>query len=317
MVVAGSAVLVLWVVAERLRIGMHGVRTATLAFVLVAAWRLAPEGADGVLRLRVMAVGNAAGQLLILPNGRALVCDLGSNPLYDLVQWTAGPLLAHDRIPQVDAAVISHPNLDHYSSIPDLAERYGIDQLLVSPFFAENGPSVRGALRLVRKMAELKVPVRVISKGAAFRGTGEAVIEVLWPPAMGWRSNGDPNEESLVLSVSWSGRRILLCGDIGPEAQSALISSTNLKADVLVLPHHGKLEPTTPAFLRAVNPKVCIRSSGRHDADQPEGIRSVMAGRVYFNTADVGAVRIDLFPGGIRAYTGHADLPVRLVDTGD
>jgi competence protein ComEC len=236
-----------------------------------------------------------------------MVCDLGSNPLYDLVQWTAGPLLARDRIAHIDAVMVSHPNLDHYSSIPDLAERRWFDELIVSPYFTEPGPSAPGARKLLARVGQLGIPLRTLSRGDRFEGTGGAITEVLWPPGKGWKPAADPNDASIVLSVSWAGRRILLCGDLGPESQMALIASTDLKADVLVLPHHGKVEPTTPALLRAVDPKICIRSSGRRDPSQQEGIRALMTGRAYLNTADVGAVRVDLSPGGVRAYRGAND----------
>jgi len=48
------------------------------------------------------------------------------------------------------------------------------------------------------------------------------------------------------------------------------MTSADLKADVLVLPHHGKVVPTTKGFLNAVDPILCIRSSGRRDAEAPK-----------------------------------------------
>lgn len=307
LVIAGTGMLLLWVVAERLRVSRHTVAVATLGLVLVGVYRLAPAGPSGTLRLRVLAVGNASAQLLTFPNGRTLVCDLGSSPLYDLVQWTGGPVLGRDRIAWIDAAIVSHPNLDHYSAIPDLAERRSLGQLIVSPYFKEAGPSAGGAAKLLGRMKELCVPVRTMACGGRLEGTGEAEVDVLWPPAREWQSNGDPNDASIVLRIGWAGRRILLCGDIGQEPQMALMSSADLKADVLVLPHHGKIEATTPAFIAAVDPRICIRSSGRHDDDRPGGLRTLAAGRMYFNTAEVGAVRVDLAVGGVRAYQGARD----------
>ncbi len=215
--------------------------------------------------------------------------------------------MGRDRIAWIDAAIVSHPNLDHYSAIPDLAERRSLGQLIVSPYFKEAGPSAGGAAKLLGRMKELCVPVRTMACGGRLEGTGEAEVDVLWPPAREWQSNGDPNDASIVLRIGWAGRRILLCGDIGQEPQMALMSSADLKADVLVLPHHGKIEATTPAFIAAVDPRICIRSSGRHDDDRPGGLRTLAAGRMYFNTAEVGAVRVDLAVGGVRAYQGARD----------
>ena len=36
-----------------------------------------------------------------------------------------------------------------------------------------------------------------------------------------------------------------------------------MKSDVLLVPHHGSKSSSSAAFLEAVNPKVCIVSSGK------------------------------------------------------
>ena len=85
-------------------------------------------------------------------------------------------------------------------------------------------------------------------------------VEVLWPPA------GSPpppavNDTSLVLRFVCDGRAILLPGDAGAAPQAALLKEANsLRADVLVLPHHGTWTVNLSAFVAAVNPRVALVS---------------------------------------------------------
>ncbi len=310
LVLGGAVVLLGFAAADRLQIRRAPMILFALLVAVAGASSLAPERADGTLRLRVLAVGNASAGIVTLPNGKAIVYDCGANPLYDAVQWTVGPVLAQDGLTGIDAAVISHPNLDHYSAIPDLAERFRLDSIMISPQFQAAERSSRSVARLLERIRELNVPILSLARGDRLDGVGRADIDVLWPPASGRVGSGDANDSSIVLRLSWNGRRILLCGDIGPGPQAELLATTDLRADVLVLPHHGKVEPTTPAFLAAVNPKICIRSSGKRDSAEPSGVRALMAGRLYLNTAEVGAVRLDATSDGLSVYTGADQKPV-------
>ena len=59
------------------------------------------------------------------------------------------------------------------------------------------------------------------------------------------------------------GRRVLLTGDIGSEAEERLLAAaTDLGADVLKIAHHGSKTSTTEAFLRAVAPRLALISAG-------------------------------------------------------
>jgi beta-lactamase superfamily II metal-dependent hydrolase len=89
-------------------------------------------------------------------------------------------------------------------------------------------------------------------------------LEVLWPP--GERKDlADPdhaNDSSLVLRITCDGRSVLLPGDATKLAQGELLGQgVDLRADVLVMPHHGGWNPSLPAFFQAVSPKVAIVSN--------------------------------------------------------
>ena len=79
----------------------------------------------------------------------------------------------------------------------------------------------------------------------------------------GRRTGGSENDDSLVLAVDTVVGRVLLPGDAEEAALDTLLrSGTDVRADVLKVPHHGSR--TTPArFLTAVRPSVALVSAGR------------------------------------------------------
>jgi competence protein ComEC len=82
-------------------------------------------------------------------------------------------------------------------------------------------------------------------------------------PARRYRgTRSDPNNASLVVRVEVGGVRILLTGDVEPEAQDDMVErGTDLRADVLKVPHHGSAHQS-PAFLDAVGARVVLTSVG-------------------------------------------------------
>src|SRR3546814_8700087 len=87
----------------------------------------------------------------------------------------------------------------------------------------------------------------------------------------------DPNGNSVVVRLDLGGRRILLAGDAeggerelpatqpsprSIEAKLLQCCATNLKADVLVVGHHGSLTSSRTAFLDAVGASIYAISSG-------------------------------------------------------
>ncbi len=104
------------------------------------------------------------------------------------------------------------------------------------------------------------------------------------PPQAGWRwragavdlvavgppyplrgSRSDPNNNSLVLTATVAGVRILLAGDAETEEQRAMLETmpaAAIRADVLKVAHHGSAYQD-PEFLAAVRPAVALVCVGR------------------------------------------------------
>ena len=98
----------------------------------------------------------------------------------------------------------------------------------------------RGAVRALRRaLEEHGVSVEHVIAGDRFR-VGEAVVEVLHPPE-GTFGEHD-NAASMVLSVEYAGRRIVLPGDVEEEGLDLLLRSPRRPCEVLVAPSSRQSE---------------------------------------------------------------------------
>lgn len=296
---AGFGVFALHVLRPWHRIAGRWVVVLTLSCVVLLVWQLAPRRLGDECRVHILAVGDGLTSVIQLPNGKNLVCDVGVRPPYDLEKYKLGPLLARENIWRIDAALISHANLDHVCGLPDLVARRRVDRVILSPWFTLPGTRSGTAGRLLDELRRQRVPWESMARGDRLDGTGDATMEVLWPPRDAPPGLRKANDTSLVWRLTYAGRRVLFCGDIEELPQRHLLASEILKADVLILPHHGSVTATTAVFIDAVDPTFCIRSAAQRDADTRNGLLQLVAGRRYFNTSEDGAVEIRMTTAGL------------------
>jgi competence protein ComEC len=220
------------------------------------------------LRVSFLDVGQGDAALIDLPDGRAMLIDAGGNPGGgpDPGAWAVAPLLRARRRDHLDWVVLTHPHPDHYGGLNAILEQVSIGELWDNgqgPAEADlNAPSAEAA-RLIERARTAGARVRGPAElcGRPLRA-GAARIEVLAPcprhdPAY------DANDNSLVLRIDYGQRSFLFAGDAEAHAEAMLVgSAARLRADVLKVAHHGSRTSSTPAFLRAVAPRLAVVSAG-------------------------------------------------------
>ena len=126
------------------------------------------------------------------------------------------------------------------------------------------------------------------------------------------------NNRSCVMRVSTGNSSVLLTGDIEKGAELDLVSrsisqetlhSSELKADIMVVPHHGSLTSSSEAFIRAVQPEYALFPVGfqnRYGFPKPRVVERYLQQKIaLLDTARHGAVHFRV---------GY-DRPVQLVST--
>ena len=155
---------------------------------------------------------------------------------------------------RVDVLMLSHRDADHTGGAAAvLAQQPGA--ALTGSIEAEH------ALQALRPATPCVAGQRWVWDGVAF--------EVLHPTGAEPDHPARPNTASCVLRVAsaeggpHAQAVALLVGDIEAAQEQALLARSNpVKADVLLVPHHGSKTSSSPAFLDAVQPRTALVQAG-------------------------------------------------------
>jgi competence protein ComEC len=286
--------------------------TTFAIFALSAAGWCWPEGKGSELRMTVLSVGPGLATVIELPDGQTVLYDAGTSLPSDAGRTVLAPFLSERGIRHLDRVYLSHPNVDHFSGLPTVLDQVTTGAVMVNACFeAKSGPR-SPSRHLLDLLAARGHRVEVLDPSLGTWEFGGVRFELLSPTG-----DCDPslsaNEASTVLRLSYAGRSILLAGDIEDRTEGALLDRGDVRADVLVLPHHGSVRKSTAQFIRAVGPGAAIRSSGERMDQTRSGLAAIVGDVSLYNTADVGAVEVILDDDGVRVSALRGRRPADIV----
>ena len=268
----------------------------------------------GELRFTLLAVG--AGQCAVVetPSGRTILIDAGSSSLNDLVGKCVGPFLRHLGETEIDTIVLTHANYDHFSAAAEIAEAYDVREVLVGARFREHARGNPPAEALLASLRAIERPPRVIVPGDRIPLGSETDLQVLWPSPNAAVEMA-PNDASLVLRLTHRGRSILITGDIQEAALRGLLKDpAQLRADVLIAPHHGSRESSTRALIEASDPTYILSSNGRRLSRKQVEFEKAIGDRLLYRTHRYGAITVRVDAGGRVVVSPFVDGPATPID---
>jgi len=106
--------------------------------------------------------------------------------------------------------------------------------------------------------------------------------------------------------IEYAGKRVLICSDIEKFAQREILRLyPDLKADVLIMPHHGSAKTTDPAFIEKIGAAVNIASNSESSYEKGQVIKPRQRLKSYYTGKD-GAVTVCINKHGIINTTAFA-----------
>ena len=291
-----------------------------MAFAAVGvAWCLAPAGwplrwaapltwlpllapasaapAEGAFRLTALDIGQGSS-IVVETAHHTLLFDAGPGPESTHAgERIVVPYLQAAGITSLDTLIVSHADSDHSGGAPAVLEGVEVKQLLAGlpPTHA-----------LWRAASEKGAQTVRCAAGQHWQWDG-VDFAILWPDAGPLR--GKPNEHCCVLRVSTHIQTpddartpvsALLAADIEAPVERTLLSRdpAALRAQVLLVPHHGSKTSSTEPFLDSIEPSIAVFQVGyRNRFHHPyAGVyeRYVARGIALSRSDDDGAARIEV-----------------------
>jgi len=263
-----------------------------LAAWVVPGWLLSGPAAPRTLESEVLAVGHGLAVVIEVPGGQALLYDCGRMGDPSVGRRIVAPALWARGINRIDTVFLSHADHDHYDGLPDLLDRFRIDQVRVPPGFG--GPSNPGAIALLDQLRSRRIPVRPTAAPESWE-TGGVRFTVLHP-ASGWHPEASDNARSLVLDVAFAERHLLLTGDLEQPGLTKLVGRAHPDPppDVMLAPHHGGKTANTPMLYAWAKPRAVVVSQRRPAPGTTDALTPVeRSGIPLLRTWQRGAVRFE------------------------
>lgn len=246
-------------------------------------------------------VGHGQAILARLPGGTDVLFDAGSLHGSNVGARIVTPFLDHQGIGGIDAVVISHNDTDHINGVPEIVASRAVGGVYANKaFFGKTDEW--GTIKFLREcLSERGLEIEELDNCIR---SGGASIKTLWPdeePAD--MEDLTDNNRSLVSLIEFAGVAILLCSDIEQFAQAELLRKhPDLKADVVVVPHHGSTRTLDATFLDSLNAKVLICSCDQNQFERTGGQAGPPVGTLpparAFYTARDGAVKVTIHKDG-------------------
>jgi competence protein ComEC len=279
--------------------------TAALALVAMVAIPKWQRTHDNNLTVTVLDVGHGQAILAQMSGGNNILLDTGSLSRSDVGTRVVTPFLRYNSIRTIDAIVISHPEIDHTNGLLEIFDNCKAKVVYSDALFFNDRKNNASAkflrAELIRKGIEIrptedKIPI-----------TGPATVKPFWPNREIYEDDKiSANNKSVVMMIDYAGRQILICSDIEKPVQNEILRLyPDLKADVLIMPHHGSARTTDPSFVDKTGAAITIASCSKSSYEKGQVIGPRQGLKSYYTGKD-GAVTIRINEQGAINTTAFA-----------
>ncbi len=218
------------------------------------------------LEITFIDVGQGSSTLIKFPGGVTMLVDGGGfyDRSFDMGKYVVAPYLWYEKIKKVDIMALTHPDQDHIGGLPYIADNFEVGEVWSNGCESKN-ESFRRLNEIIRKKP---IHHRIMDKDTPEQTIGDASIRILNPAKSASGKglhfpNFDYNNNGIVMKITFGNKSMLLPADISKSVEAELVASgTDLRADILMAPHHGADTSSTAAFLKAVRPGIAVISCG-------------------------------------------------------
>lgn len=239
---------------------------------------------DGDMAVHFLDVGQGDCSLIVLPNGKTVLIDASvKDEGKNILEY-----LSYQKVKRIDYFILTHPHADHIGGAQEVIEALPIGKVIMPD--AETDTTVFEKLLIT--IDNKKISLHIAKVGDII-SLGNASIKILGPV----NKTDDLNNMSIVLRLDYGKTSFMFTGDAEEPSEKDMLdkfSTSEFRADVIKIGHHGASTSSSYDFIKAVSPKYAAISCGKDNSyghPHTETINTLnKLGIKYYRTDKVGNI---------------------------
>lgn len=249
------------------------------------------------LTINVIDVGQGNSAFIKTSENKFILVDGGGfiGSSFDTGRYIVAPFLWKKRIDTIDYVILTHPQSDHLNGLLFVLQNFKVHFLIKN----SDESLSQNYKKLIKICKEKNIKILVPNNNFSELSLGSSKI-IFYNASHNQDIAKDFNDNSIVFKFKYNDFTMLFTGDISKKIEKHLSDKyfSNLKADIMLAPHHGSSTSSSEIFLDKVAPKSVIISCGfknrygfphdkvlkRYDRMKKKVFRTDQDGAVFINS---------------------------------
>lgn len=217
------------------------------------------EASDTTLTITCIK-GGAADAFVLMSDEHVAIIDTGLDKKADkLVEF-----LNEQGVTKVDELIITHFDKDHVGGADHILNNFEVGTVYTT-YHSKESDDITAYLEALENCG---LKETTVSETLSY--TADGISFTIYPPKSPIYYESTSNNSSLVIRVSLGENSMLFAGDAEYERLSELLKTEGLSSTILKVPHHGRYNANTEAFIKYINPQYAIITSSNGEPEDQE-----------------------------------------------
>lgn len=208
------------------------------------------------LRIVYFDSGQSDAIFIQTPTQKNIVIDTGLPGKYNAAKLAMVPYLRDKGVNQIDAIILTHPDIDHTGGTADLIRNFEVKKIYTNGMRNTAKPY----RQLERVIEKKNIKTFCILKTRNLQIDKNLTIKAIRVKP---RDIDDTNENSIILYLKYKDFSGLFMGDSELDSLEGLKTAIQEPVDVLKVGHHGSYQSLSDDFLKFAKPQFAVISVGR------------------------------------------------------